>query len=115
MIFGSKNISNTFITMLSNNLKERETQLAAMAFASVRQRTAKLLVDLYEKEKDPATGVCKLSITREDLAGTIGAAKETAIRALSQLREDNLVSIEGKDIEIVDVNQLLKIAHSAYL
>ncbi|MAN59631.1 MAG: transcriptional regulator [Flavobacteriaceae bacterium] len=115
LIFGSKNISNTFITMLSNNLKERETQLAAMAFASVRQRTAKLLVDLYEKEKDPATGTGKITISRDDLAGTIGAAKETAIRALSQLREEGLVGIDGKEIEILDSDQLMKIAHSAYL
>ncbi|HBY69415.1 MAG TPA: transcriptional regulator [Flavobacteriaceae bacterium] len=115
LIFGSKNISNTFITMLSNNLKERETQLAAMAFATVRQRTAKLLVYLNDKNDNQENTIPAVTISREDLAGSIGAAKETAIRSLSQLKDDDLIRIEGKEILLLDVEQLVKISQSGYL
>lgn len=115
LIYGNKLVSNTFINMLSNNLLERETQLVEIAYASVRQRVAKALIDLYNKEKTLDKKNIKISITRDDLARMIGAAKETAIRTLSEFRDDNLIVIDLKNIILKDVEMLERISQSSYL
>ncbi|MDN3493238.1 response regulator [Winogradskyella bathintestinalis] len=115
LIYGNKQVSKTFINMLSNNLLEKETQLVEIAYASVRQRVAKVLVDLYTKEKTPDRKNVELYITRDDLAGLVGAAKETVIRTLSGLKGDNLIEIESKRIILNDVDMLERISQSSYL
>jgi len=52
-----------------------------------------------------------LRITREEIANLVGTATETAIRLLSDLRNEGVISLEGKKIQIADVNRLIKIAN----
>ncbi|HZJ21363.1 MAG TPA: response regulator, partial [Pricia sp.] len=49
LLYGNHTVSQKFIEMISNNLIGVQTQLVDMAFASVRQRAAKALLELYEK------------------------------------------------------------------
>lgn len=115
LIFGHKEISNKFINMLSNNLKEREQQLVEMAFASVRQRTAKALLDVDLKAQNQTDYDNTIQLSREDLAGLIGTAKETAIRTLSDFKEDGLIAIELSKIKLLDKKKLGRLATSSYL
>ena len=115
LIFTNKMVSNAFLKLLSNNLVEREEQLMHLAYDSVRQRIAKTLVELDNKEQLKNETASNINITREDLAGLIGSASETTVRALSQLKEDGLISIEKRSINLVDKNYLTRIANSGYL
>lgn len=115
LIYSNRKASSSFINFITNNLKERETQLMEMAFNSVRHRVAKLLLELHQKESANATENPEISISRDDLAGYIGAAKETAIRTLSEFKEDNIISIENKRITVIDIDGLSKTAQSPYL
>ena len=97
--------------MISNNLIEVQTQLVDMAFASVRQRAAKALLELYDK------GIIKdhvdegLDIPREDFAGIIGTATETAIRTLSDFKEEGLITTDsGRRIMLLDKEGLQEAA-----
>ncbi|WP_273565715.1 response regulator [Maribacter halichondriae] len=59
LLYDNPIVSQKFIELISNNLIHVQTQLVDMAFASVRQRAAKALLELYEKGiiKDKANGV----------------------------------------------------------
>ena len=111
LIFGNKVVSNKFIGMLSNNLVEREEQLVEMAFAPVRQRVAKALLELLHWGSQHDESNNEISISRQDLAGLIGATKETVIRTLSDFKEEGLIAIYPKHIHILERNRLKRTAN----
>ncbi|MET6989929.1 response regulator [Sediminicola arcticus] len=111
LLFGNQVVSQKFIAMISNNLINVQQQLVSMAFASVRQRAAKTLLDLYEKGiiKDKANS--GVGIAREDFAGMIGTATETAIRTLSDFKDEGLITTDqGRRIIILNKEELAHVA-----
>ncbi len=50
-----------------------------------------------------------LPISRKEIAELIDMSTENVIRVLSEFRKDNLIQIEGKNIEILDIKRLEKI------
>jgi DNA-binding response OmpR family regulator len=93
LLFSDKLISNKFITMISNDLIDLQEQLISMAFSSVRQRLAKVLLNLSENEILNNSKNKGISISREDLASLMGTATETIIRMLSDFKDEALISI----------------------
>ncbi|WP_281846735.1 response regulator [Olleya namhaensis] len=114
LLYGSKVVSSKFISMVSNNLIEVQEKLMNMAFAPVRQRAAKALLALSDKgllidHENPG-----IRIAREDFAGIIGTATETAIRMLTEFKEEGLISIgNGRNIIIENKDRLLHISNFA--
>ncbi|GIV26535.1 MAG: hypothetical protein KatS3mg027_0349 [Bacteroidia bacterium] len=53
----NKDVSNTFIKLLSNGIKEKEERLMKMAYNSIRKRVAEALLFLIEKYKQSDDGV----------------------------------------------------------
>lgn len=111
LLYSNHQVSNKFIQFISNNLIEIQEQLINMAFASVRQRTAQALLDLYAKGIIKDTLHDGVGIPREDFAGIIGTATETAIRTLSEFKEEGLIAMgSGRKLMLVDKEKLAKIA-----
>lgn len=113
LLYGNHMVSQKFISMISNNLIDVQIHLVDMAFASVRQRAAKALLELYEKGmiKDKPNG--GMSIPREDFAGMIGTATETAIRTLSDFKDEGLITTDsGRRIIVLDKEELQTVANS---
>jgi DNA-binding response OmpR family regulator len=104
VLFGDKLISNKFITMISNDLIDLQEQLVTMAFSSVRQRLAKVLIDLFNKENLYNSENTGITISREDLASLIGTATVTTIRMLTNFKEEKLLII-GTQSEIIIQNK----------
>jgi DNA-binding response OmpR family regulator len=100
LLFKDKLISNKFIKMISNDLIDLQEQLVDMAFSSVRQRLAKVLMDLSKNDTLHNSKNKGINISREDLASLIGTANETAIRMLTNFKEEKLLSI-GIQREII--------------
>ncbi|WP_452228082.1 MULTISPECIES: response regulator [unclassified Lacinutrix] len=111
LLFGDKLISNKFITMISNDLIDLQEQLVNMAFSTVRQRLAKVLLDLSKKEILSTSKNKGIHISREDLASLIGTANETTIRMLTGFKEERLIIIgPHREIIIEDKTNLEEIA-----
>jgi DNA-binding response OmpR family regulator len=111
VLFGDKLISNKFITMISNDLIDLQEQLVSMAFSSVRQRLAKVLLDLLNKENLYNSEKTGITISREDLASLIGTATVTTIRMLTNFKEEGLLTIGSQsEISIQEEKSLAKIA-----
>ena len=113
LLYSNLEVSQKFITMISNNLIDVQRQLVDMAFSPVRQRAAKALLELHAKGiiKDrPNEG---MGIPREDFAGMIGTATETAIRTLSDLKDEGLITTDsGRRIILLDMEELKTVADS---
>ena len=53
----------------------------------------------------------KLPMSREDIAGFLGLALETVSRGFTRLQEDGVISVVGRRVEIVDMAELMRLAH----
>ncbi|RMG76303.1 MAG: response regulator [Bacteroidetes bacterium] len=94
-----RDLSSSFIKMICRESVEKEKKLLEFAYSPVIERTANTLLKLAEK--NPV-----ISFSREELAEMVGTAKESLIRTLSQLKKDNAIEVEGKDIFIKDLQKL---------
>ena len=111
LIRGNREVSNKFINLISNNMIEVQEQMVNMAFSSVKQRLAKVLLDLNDTGVLTDENQNGISITREDLAGIIGTATETAIRMLTEFKDQGLVTIKAtRQIVIKDKKGLEDLA-----
>jgi len=111
LLYGNKEVSDKFITMISNNVIELQKQLVNMAYATVRQKVAKALLELDEKGMMKNEDHKGIGIPREDFAGLIGTATETAIRMLTEFKNEGLISVEtDRSLVLQEKNKLRRIA-----
>ncbi|MCF8324757.1 MAG: response regulator [Leadbetterella sp.] len=105
LIHQNRQVSQKFIKMLSDNIKENEDQLLKLAYNSVRKRVSECLIKFFDQNEDkkPVNG---LKISREDLSNMAGTSIETAIRTLSDFKDEKLIEISSGKIKILNLEKL---------
>jgi CRP-like cAMP-binding protein len=105
LIHQNRQVSQKFIKMLSDNIKENEDQLLKLAYNSVRKRVSECLIKFFDQNEDrqPVNG---LKISREDLSNMAGTSIETAIRTLSDFKDEKLIEISSGKIKILALEKL---------
>lgn len=73
-----------------------------------------LLKDSYGVDKGNGETLIDLRLTRDELAAIVGTATETAIRFVSELKEEKVISQDGKKIIILDEDKLIELANINY-
>ena len=99
------------IKLLANNIAEKEDQLVALAYHSLRKRVADALLALKKKYEQPGEAVFSIAIAREDLANIAGTATESLIRTLSDFKSENLISIKEGKITLLEVKKLASLCN----
>lgn len=98
-------LRNGIMRELSKELADRAVFITNMAQKSVRERLACALVlldDVYSGEE--------INLTREDMANFVGTATETLIRLLKDFKEEGIIEIHTRKLEIVDKDKLERLA-----
>ena len=97
-----KALSHEF-TVFANNI-------SAFSDASAAERLAIALIVFREKSKaDLSQGApIVINISRSDLAGIAGIAKENVIRLLKEFKSEGIISTQGRRIWIQDIEKLVK-------
>ncbi|MCK6649348.1 MAG: Crp/Fnr family transcriptional regulator [Bacteroidia bacterium] len=116
-LFWSLMDSNQTVTiqlmkLLSSDLKKAEHAITNIAQKPVKERLAEALLfikETYGYEADNTT--ISVTLTREEIANIVGTATETAIRLLSDLKNDKIIDFVGKRIKIVNHNRLVDLAN----
>lgn len=106
LIYQNRDVANTFMKLLSKQVREKEERLLKIAYDSVRKKVAESLLMLRERYGKSESEVFSFPISREDLAHIAGTATETLIRTLTDFRDEGIVDIKGSTITIVNVNKL---------
>ncbi|MEY3539699.1 MAG: hypothetical protein RL188_1116 [Bacteroidota bacterium] len=96
------------IKLLANNIAEKEDQLVALAYHSLRKRVADALLTLKKKYNQEDNSLFSIAISREDLANIAGTATESLIRTLSDFKSEKLIEIKEGKITILEE---VKLAH----
>lgn len=94
-----------FIDILSSDLEVLKNHLLHVAYDSVRKKTADALLELSEKSVESSV----VMISRSDLAGVIGIAKETLTRTLTDFKKEGLINPHRDRIELLALQDLQQI------
>ena len=106
LVFKNAYVAKKFIKLLANDIADKESQLIKLAYNSVRKRVAEALVKLYDRYTENNTKPFQIAISRDDVANLSGTSTETAIRTLSDFKEEKIIEIKGSTITITDVEKL---------
>lgn len=108
-IKSSKLLSLQFIQLLSKELMDMEDRMIDLAYQPVRQRVARVLLNLGRKFKswDNSNAI---TMSRKDISNIIGTAPETLNRMLSEFKEEGIIEISDLGLNVKDIKKLSKLA-----
>ncbi|MNX93988.1 Transcriptional activator protein Anr [compost metagenome] len=86
--------------------------MAVLSQRTVRERVALSLLILHDKYKtsDDQRDIF-ITLSRGDLAKMVGTVNETLARVLHDFKNENLIWMEGRKIQLINFQQLIHIAN----
>jgi len=112
LIKNNNGFAFSMMSILSDDLKRAEEKITHMAQKHVRERIAEALLLLNEAYGFKLDGITiDSSLTRREIANIAGTTTETSIRILSDFDKENLIKLNGKDIQIINKKKLLRAAN----
>ena len=96
-----------FMNTMADRLEDAEIRLEDLAFKSLADRLASLIVRQAGDEGESVIG-----LTHNEMAETVGTSCETATQALNDLKSRGLISIGRKRIDILDFDGLIDVAET---
>jgi len=109
LIYGNKEIARKFISMLASHLYEAENKLLDLAYQSVRQRVAAVLLKLNAQTDSGSNGSKSITVARKDLSGMVGTTTESLNRTLVDFKNEGLIEILDKEVKIIQHAKLEKV------
>ncbi len=100
-------VANALLAETSERVMSFVAEFSGHAFATVRQRIARHLLDLAAL--DPAEELAA-SISQQELADAVGTVREVVVRILRELRQQGCVRTRRDGFVIVDPERLSAIA-----
>ena len=101
-------LARALIDELSDRVMSFIAEIPSSAFATVRQRVARHLLDLATAQRG---GVLTVTISQQELADAVGSVREVVVRALRELREEGYVETGHNGIDLLDP---VKLSTEAY-
>ena len=96
-------VSMALVRELARRMEDIYDTVAANAFGTLRERIARHLLSLARADRD---GRVIAAVTQQQLADSVGTAREVAARVLGGLRADGLIETRRAEIEIRDADRL---------
>jgi len=86
-------------------------RLETFAFRNIKERLAIAMLNEVRHQRTDQKGMIELSMTQQELAGLVGASRESVSRNLKQLELDEVVELHRGKIHILDKEKLRKISN----
>ncbi len=99
-------LSINMIAGLSKYLRQFTIQIEDLTFRDVPARLARYLVSL----KSDSQGLLHLPFSKAQLASNLGTTSETLSRTFRKLADEDIISVSGKNIQIMDEDRLYDVA-----
>lgn len=111
LLENNNKLSYSVIQMLTQNLKESEKKIINLKQKSVVQRVCESLLILKEKFGMTEDNCLNVKLSRREIGDLSGVTVETTIRTLSDLNKKGHIRLEGKNIKLVNISQLIRLAN----
>ncbi|PLY06026.1 MAG: Crp/Fnr family transcriptional regulator [Desulfuromonas sp.] len=106
LLHNHSQLAINMIAGLSRYLRVFAGQIEDLTFRDVPARLARFLTTLVEGEST----VVVLPLSKSQLASNLGTTSETLSRTLRKLADEELISVQGKNIDILDLDRLHDLA-----
>lgn len=106
-------LTRRLLKTLSHEFAVLANSLSLFSQKSVRERLALQLIVIREKYKvnfEPGMSV-EINMSRDDLAGLVGTARENVVRVLSEFKKDGILETRGRKIIVCNITKLIAIAN----
>ncbi|MNF42060.1 Transcriptional activatory protein AadR [compost metagenome] len=104
--------SRLLLKSLSHEFSVMVNLMAVLSQRTVRERVALSLLILHDKYKISETEKdVFITLSRADLANMAGTVNETLARVLHDFRNENLIWIEGRKIQLLNFERLIHVAN----
>jgi CRP/FNR family transcriptional regulator, cyclic AMP receptor protein len=107
-------VALSFMEIMGQRLHAIENKLADIAFKSVPQRLASVLLNLADISAAPAqadTPPAVMRYTHQQLAEMVGSYRETVTKAMGEFRETGLIRVEEETVYLTDLEGLQRLAN----
>jgi len=101
------------LQFFADELQESERKMRNLAHMQVKGRVAHALLAFQDKFGYTEEGNINFTLSRQDLASFTGTTYETIFRIMNELLRDDLISISGKDIQILEPARLGQLTREA--
>jgi CRP-like cAMP-binding protein len=108
LLAGSSATAMAMIRILVKRIRSRAQYTEAMTFQDVQGRVAYALINLAERFGAESVNGLEIDIplTQVDLGSIIGVTRESVNKALATLRAQELVSLDGSRLSILNLGGL---------
>ncbi len=109
-LIGNEQAIRSILQSLSMRLRKTDDMLEDTCFLNISDRVRKKLLELAESYgiEEKKSILIDLDITQRELAGMVGATRESVNKSLRILREKGIISTEGGRIRIHNLSLLRK-------
>lgn len=100
------------VTFFAEELRQAEYRFRCFSQMTVKQRLAKVFLDIYKVFGEIHVGRAKVlgvTLSRQELADMAGSSLEEIIRTISQMKKEGLIAGIGKNISIRAKKKLLQL------
>ena len=107
-------VAQAFLSELSERVLSFIWEIPGSAFATVRQRVARHLLDMAsDRVPEPPSAPrsrseLTVNVSQRELAEAVGTAREVVVRVLRELRQDGVVRTGRDQIVIADPDRLIR-------
>ncbi|WP_160714079.1 response regulator [Chitinophaga solisilvae] len=109
LVSSNPEVLGRFVQLLAKNIAEKEQQLIALAYNSLRKKVAAALITLDAKYNTTQDSHFEIDISRENLAAVAGVAKESLIRTLGDFRDEKLITLKDGAIILIQKNKIAEL------
>ena len=113
LIQARPSLALNMLAILSNRLREFTVQIENISLKEVPARLASYL--LYLSDEQQGADCLQLNISKAQLASIIGTIPETLSRILSRMSTKNLIGVSGREIQLIDRDNLAALAEHGRL
>jgi CRP/FNR family transcriptional regulator, dissimilatory nitrate respiration regulator len=98
-------ILQNFLNVVSGHTQILANKLKFLSFKTIKGKIAQYLLSLAGQEKE----MIELPLTQNDLAEQFGVARPSLARALGEMAEEGIISVDRKVIRILDRKRLREV------
>jgi len=106
-------LQHQLLRVIGHSLNRDHDHMGMLVRRQANERIALFLHGLGERFRQigQSSTQFKLPMSREDVARYLGLALETVSRGFTRLQEDGVIDVHGRRVEIVDIEELSRLAH----
>jgi CRP/FNR family transcriptional regulator, dissimilatory nitrate respiration regulator len=98
-------ILQNFLNVVSSQSQMLANKLKFLSFKTIKGKIAQYLLSLAGPDKD----MIELPLTQNDLAEQFGVARPSLARALGEMAEEGIISVDRKVVRIMDRKRLREV------